>query len=225
MAEVRLKADPRPGTGKGVARKARAAGKIPGVLYGRGVEARPLLIDARDLRQVLHTEAGRNVLIDLELDGENHLALPREIQRHPLRGDYLHVDFLKVARDVAIQVDVPIHLVGEAKGTKEGGILEQHLGHVRIQCLPTEVPNAVEAGVAALEVGDALRVEDLVAPPGSEILNDPNEVIVSVVIPRIVEVEAPPEEELLVEGEVPPEAAAEGEAAPAAEPEGGEPEE
>src|SRR5918997_2067043 len=127
MAEVTLQAEPREDAGKGAARKARAAGKVPAVLYGPDLDPKRLAVDARDLWHVLHTDAGTNVLINLQLDGDTFLTMPREIQRDIVRGSLLHVDFLRIRRDVAIQVDVPIHLIGESAGVKEGGVIEHHL--------------------------------------------------------------------------------------------------
>ena len=119
--EQKLKAAPRSGGGKGEARKLRAAGKVPGVLYGHGMEAVPLVVDGRDLYHVLHTGAGSNVLVDLEIDGQEHLVLAREIQRNNIRGQLLHVDFLAISRDQRITVDVPVRIVGDSVGVKAGG--------------------------------------------------------------------------------------------------------
>src|SRR6266540_7007201 len=104
----------REGTGKGPARRARAAGRVPAVLYGRGIDSMPITVDALELFHVLHTDAGMNVLIDLQVDGDRHLTLAREVQRDIVRGQFLHADFLKIARDETITVDVPIQLTGES---------------------------------------------------------------------------------------------------------------
>ena len=207
--EVTLRAEARPGTGKGVARTLRAAGKVPGVLYGRGADAVPLAVERLALARVLKTEAGRNVLIDLELDGETHLTLARDLQRHPVKGAVLHVDFLKIARDVAIEVDVPIHISGESIGVKEGGVIEHHLWSVRVSCLPQNVPDRIDAEVTSLVIGDMLRVADLVLPEGVTMLTEPTEAVLGVVVPQILKVEEEVPAEA-VEGEV-----AEGEAVPA----------
>ena len=198
MAEVTIQAEPRSGTGKGVARKLRAVGKVPGVLYGRGLQPVALAVDVRTLAHALHTDAGRNVLIDLHVDGDNHLTLLRELQRDPVRGTFFHVDFLKIARDVAIQVEVPIHIVGESQGVKEGGVIEHHIWNVRVECLPGNVPERIDADVTELNVGDALRVGDLEAPSDVTILTPPEETVLSVVVPQKPEEVAPvltPEEE------------------------------
>jgi large subunit ribosomal protein L25 len=227
--EVALPAEARTGTGKGVTRKLRAAGKVPAVLYGRGLEPLALSVDRLALSRVFKTEAGRNVLIDLQVDGDKHLTLARDIQRDPLRGTIVHVDFLKIARDVLIEVDVPIHIAGDSPGVKEGGVIEHHLWSVHVSCLPTDVPDRLDADVSRMVIGDMLRVGDLIVPDGVEILTDPEEAVLGVVVPQVLKVEEEvPAEEALVEGEEAAAAAegAEGEegAAPAAEG-GGESEE
>lgn len=221
--EVTLDAEARPGTGKGVARKLRAAGKVPGVVYGRGLAPTALAVEKLALMRAFKTDAGRNVLIDLKIDGETHLTLARELQRDPVKGAILHVDFLKIARDVAIEVDVPIHIEGDSPGVKEGGVIEHHLWNVRVSCLPTNVPDRMIADVSHMIIGDMLRVEDLILPEGVTILTDPDEAVLGVVVPQILQVEEPVAVEgELAEGEEAPAVAEGEEGAPAAEGEGGE---
>ena len=183
MAEVRLKAQVRELSGKGVARKARARGKVPAVVYGRGMKNVSIELDRRELVTALHTDAGMNVLLDLEIDGTTTLALTKELQRDPVLGTLLHADFIKVDRKQAVEVEVPVHVVGEAAGVKEGGVLEHPLFQVHVRCLPTEVPEFVEADVSALGIGDSLRVSDLSGDKSFEILTDPDTVVASVVAP------------------------------------------
>ena len=211
--ELKLKADTRPGGGKGEARKLRAAGRVPGVLYGSGVEATPVAVDVRELYHALHTSAGANVLVGLVVDGKEHLVLPREIQRDHVRGKYLHVDFLAVRRDVKITVEVPVHVAGEAPGVKVGGVIEHHLWDVQVECLPSDVPDTIEADISNLELGDGLRVGDLAVPPAVTILTNPDELVLAVVTPQIIQVEEEVPAEEVPEGE----AAPEGAEAPAAE--------
>jgi large subunit ribosomal protein L25 len=216
--EVTLEAQARPGTGKGVARKLRAAGKVPAILYGRGVEAEPVAVDRMALMRAFKTDAGRNVLIDLLIDGETHLTLARELQRDPVRGSILHVDFLKIARDVAIEVDVPIHIEGDSPGVKEGGVVEHHLWSVRVSCLPTSVPDRLVADISRTLLGEMLRVADLAVPDGVTVLTDPNEAVLGVVVPQILKLEEEvPAEVALAEGEEAPVAAEGEEGAPAPE--------
>lgn len=183
MAEVKLKAEIRPETGKGAARRARRAGRVPAILYGRGMEPLALSVDRREFVSALHTDAGTNVLLDIEVNGESTLALTRELQRDPVKGTLLHADFVKVDRKQAIEIEVPVHLTGESAGVKAGGILEHPLFTVHVRCLPTEVPEAIEADISALGVGDSLRVSELSAPEGVEILSDPETVVAHVAAP------------------------------------------
>src|SRR5437016_3287786 len=212
MAETKLKATLRDGGGKGAARKLRADGLVPGILYGHGMEPLKLALDGRELYHVLHTGAGSNVLVDLQVGQYQHLAMPREIQRDHVRGQFLHVDFLVVRRDEKITVDVPVHLVGESHGVKEGGVVEHHLWDLRVECLPTDVPESIEADISALGIGDTLTVGQVKVPAGATILSPAEETIVSVVPPPVLKLEEEVAE--AVEGE---EAVAEGEGATAEE--------
>ncbi|MGH2784481.1 MAG: 50S ribosomal protein L25 [Actinomycetota bacterium] len=226
--EVTIQAEARPGTGKGVARKLRSVGKVPAVLYGRGMDPLAVAVDRMSLIRAFKTDAGRNVLIDLEVQGDTHLTLARELQRDPVRGTILHVDFLKIARDEAIEVDVPIHIEGEAPGVKEGGVIEHHIWSVRVSCLPGNVPERMEADVSKMVIGDMLRVGDLRAVEGVTVLTNPEEAVLGVIVPQIlkVEEEAPAAEAVEgVEGEAAAEGAEGEEAAPAEGAEGGKEEE
>lgn len=221
MAEIKLAAEVRAETGKGPARRARAAGRVPATVYGRGMEPVSIVVDRRELVGAVTSEAGMNQLLDIQLDGDSVLALTRELQRDPVKGTLLHADFVKVDRTVQVDVEVPIHLTGESAGVDEGGVLEQHLHMLTIRCLPTEVPDAVEGDITALGIGDSLRVEDLSAAPGIEITADPETVVALVSQPISEEeleqleaeagIEQEPSEEL-VEGEAPEGVAPEGEA-------------
>ena len=212
MAEKELKANLRDGGGKGSARKIRAQGLVPAILYGHGMDPVKVAIDDRDLYHVLHTEAGANVLVDLQIGKDRHLAMPREIQRDHIRGRFLHVDFLVVRRDEKITVDVPVHLVGESHGVKEGGVVEHHLWDLKVECLPTNVPQSVEADITRLGIGDSLSVADIRIPGNVTVLTPKEETIVSVVPPPILKIEEEVAE--AVEGE---EAEAEAEGATAEE--------
>jgi large subunit ribosomal protein L25 len=211
--ELKLKAEKREESGKGAARKLRAVGRVPAVLYGHGVGPIPVSVDAKDLFHLLHGSAGTNVLVDLLVDGTQHLSLPREIQRDHVRGRYLHVDFLAVRRDEKVTISVPVRVIGESPGVKAGGVLEHHLWELEVECLPGDVPDGIDADVSELQVGDSLRVSDLVPPEDVTVLTPPEESVISVVIPQVRVVEEV--EAAAAEGE---EAEAEeGEAAPAGE--------
>ncbi len=210
--EVRLKAEKRDGAGKGVARKIRATGNVPAILYGPTQEALPLQVKERELWHALHTDAGTNVLVNLAVDGDTYLAMPREVQRDIVRGTLLHVDFLQIRRDVEIEVDVPVQLVGDSRGVQEGGVVEHHLWEVHVQCLPTNVPESIAADISDVGVNEALHVSDITAPDGVEILTPLEEVVVTVVPPPVMEL--PEEEKEVPEGIEEAEEAAEGAAGP-----------
>jgi large subunit ribosomal protein L25 len=209
MSEYKLPAEHRAEAGKGAARRLRAAGRVPAVLYGHGTKPEHLSVDARQFNHALRTDAGVNVLIELEVGRTRHLALAKEIQRHPVKGSFIHVDFIQVRRGEKVHVSVPVHLVGEAPGVREGGIADQDLYQVNVEAEVTNVPEEVRADVSSLDVGDVLRVADLTVPEGAVILDDPESPVVSVV-PPTVEAAPAAEEAEGVEG-------AEGEAAAAEE--------
>jgi large subunit ribosomal protein L25 len=198
--ERKLETQPRDDKGKGAARRLRAKGLVPAVVYGHGAEPVHLAVDARELLQLLHTDAGTNVLVDLEVDHDQVLAIPREIQRDHIRGQFIHIDFLRVARDEKINVEVPVHILGESRGVKEGGVIEHHLWALQVECLPQDVPTAIQADVSDLGINDSFKVGQLPPPGRFTILTPPEEVIVSVVPPQVLRVE---EEEVAeaVEGE------------------------
>jgi large subunit ribosomal protein L25 len=205
MAETTLTAERREDTGKGVARKLRAAGRVPAVLYGHGQDSLALSVDARELVHLFHQAASANVLVDLKVDGETHLTIPREVQRDHIHNRFIHVDFLIVRRDETITVNVQIVEVGDAPGIKAGGVVEHHLREVHLECFPQDVPEHLEADISSLEIGDMLHVSDLKAPKGVTILNPADEAVLSVITPAALRVEA----ELTLPGEEAPEAPAE----------------
>ena len=225
--ETKLTAERREGRGTGVARKLRAAGRIPAILYGHDTDATPLSVDAHDMFRVLHTSAGANVLVDLNVGGTEHLVLPREVQRNHIKDTIVHVDFLVVSRTETIQVNVEIVDVGEAPGVKQGGVVDHHLREVVVESFPQDVPEHLEADISGLDLGDVLHVSDLVAPKGVTILTNPEETVLAVIVPAVLRTEA----DLTIAGEEAPvteevaeeptgeaaEAAPEGEAAAPAE--------
>jgi large subunit ribosomal protein L25 len=220
-AENTLIAEPRTVVGSRPAGRLRREGKVPAVMYGLDTETAKVTVPSRELNHILAGESGANTLITVKLDGDEHLALARQIQRHPTRGDLLHVDFIRVRRDVAVAAEIPVHLVGEPEGVRDGGILEQLVFTLSIEAKPEDIPPGVEADVSALNIGDQLRIADLRLPPGVAVQQEPDELVVQVIVPRVVE---EPEAEEAEEGEEGAEGEApegeEGEAAPAAE--GGE---
>jgi large subunit ribosomal protein L25 len=212
-----LVAEPRDATGKGAARRLRAAGRIPAVVYGRGAESKAISVDPGALLKLLHDSgAGMNTLIDLSVDGTTQTVLVKELQRDPVRGRPLHTDFYLVELDKTVEVSVPIHLVGRAAGVELGGIVDHPLRELELECLPRAIPEGVEVDVSALEIGQSIHVRDLELPQGVSVLTDENLAVASVIAPTVVEEEVPEEE---VEAEEAAAEAEEGEAAaPAAEP-------
>lgn len=184
--ERALKAERRDHLGKGGARKIRAAGRVPAVVYGHGDEALHLTVDARELFHLLHTDAGMNVMVDLNVDGDTLLAMPREVQRDHIKGQFVHIDFLRIARDETVTVEVPVHLTGDARGVREGGVIEHHLWTVQLEALPGSVPTAIDADVTNLGINDSLKVSDLTVPPEVTLLTSEDEVIVTVVPPQVL---------------------------------------
>jgi large subunit ribosomal protein L25 len=207
MAEVTLRAEKRSDTGKGSARRTRAAGKVPAILYGRGIDPVALQVDRREFVSALKTDAGMNVLLDLKIDGTTTLAMTRELQRDPVRGTLLHADLLRIDRDQQIEVEVPVHLVGHAPGMEAGGILEHPLFTVHVKTRPTEVPESVQADISSLNIGDSVKVGELQTGGRFEITNDPDTVVAQVAAPITEEQLEAMEAEAGIEHEAPEEEA------------------
>jgi large subunit ribosomal protein L25 len=211
VAENALSADARGGIGKGVARKLRAAGRIPAVLYGKGKEGEAISVDPTSLERLLHTsESGMNTLIDLSVGGRTSTVLLKDLQRDPIRGRYLHADFFVVDLKQELQVTIPLHFVGKAKGLEFGGIVEHPLREVEVACLPQAIPDSIEVDVTELNIGDSLHVRDLQTPAGVRVISDGDLAIALVEQPAVAE-EPSAEEAVTAEGaEAPvPEAAKE----------------
>ena len=183
MAEVKLPAERRTEVGKGAARRSRAAGRVPGIVYGKGMEPVAVEVSRRELVTAFHSDAGMNTLLDIELEGKTTLALARELQRDPIKGTLLHVDFVKIDAKQAVEVEVPVQVIGEAPGQKEGGVLEHPLFQLHVRCLPLEVPESIEVDISSLNIGDALRVQDITTDAKFEILNDPEAAVVAIAAP------------------------------------------
>src|SRR5216683_906160 len=188
---VSLEAQPREQTGKGAARQARFQKKIPAVIYGHGRAAQPLTVDGPALEQALTGVEPASTLIDLTVDGKKTRALIREIQRHPIRPDIIHVDFYEIHAQEKVTLKVPVHLVGNPDGVRNaGGVLDQVTREVEIEVLPENIPDRVELDVTALKIGDSLHVRELNIP-NATILTLADLTIATVVPPRAEEVAAP----------------------------------
>ena len=184
MEEVTLVAEVGRPTGKSASRKARREGKVPAIVYGLASDPQPVSVPGRELQHILAGPAGANTLINLDMNGHRELVLARQLQRHPVRHTLLHVDLVRVRRDVAVAAEVPVHLVGEPVGVKDGGLLEQTVFTLSIQAKPGDVPAAIEVDVSALAIGDQLTVADLNLPRGVETTQEPTELVVHVTQPR-----------------------------------------
>ena len=154
-------------------------GKVPAVVYGRDIEPTPVAVSARELNSALRGQLGANVLLRLDVDGAEHLALARQIQRHPWRGEIRHVDFITVTLTETVEAEVAIHLEGESVGVQEGGIVETVRSTIRLAALVTNIPSVIVLDITKLDVGDHLRVADLPALEGVEYLDDPDELLVT----------------------------------------------
>ena len=203
MDEVSLVAEVGRVKGSAAARRLRTAGKVPGTLYGHGIEPVDVAVGSRELRAALTSDSGLNALISLDVAGQKHLAMARQLQRHPVRRSIDHVDFVVVRRDEVISAEVPVHLVGEAEAVERAdGMVEQSLFSLTVHAKPGDIPNAIEVDISGLTIGDSIRVEDLKLPGGVTTDVDPEETVVSGASTRAA-----------VEGEEEEAASAEGEAA------------
>jgi large subunit ribosomal protein L25 len=188
---VSLTVEPRSKTGKGAARQLRSQQRVPGVLYGHGRPTRSVTVDARALEQALTGVDPASTLLELTLEGKTLRALIREIQRHPIRPDIIHVDFYEIHAQEKVRLKIPVHLVGTPDGVRNaGGVLDQVTREVEIEVLPEHIPDRVELDVSALMIGNSRHVRDLVIPH-AKILTQDDLTICTVVPPRAEEVAAP----------------------------------
>lgn len=186
--QVQLDAQPRDETGSGVSRRLRARGRIPAVVYGSGVESRPLHVDSLDLYHALHTPAGLNALINLQVDGDVHLTLARELQRHPVRGDLYHVDFVALDPEERIRVEIPVRLHGAEK-VAAPGVVTQILHSVPILVRPMDIPDGFDLEVGDMVMGDVQRVSDIDLPADGEFDIEIDRTVVTVSAPTEIEEE------------------------------------
>jgi large subunit ribosomal protein L25 len=179
MAEIALVAQAGRPTGSRAAGRLRAAGQIPGVLYGHGTSPTPVAVEGRALRNALMTDAGLNALLELDLAGTKHLAMARELQRDPVRHSVMHVDFVIVRRDEVISADVNISLVGEALQVhREDGVVDQSMFSISVRTTPGRIPPSIDVDISDLAIGDTIRVGDLKLPDGVTTEVDPEEAVV-----------------------------------------------
>ena len=213
MATEILNAQKRTTTGKGAARKLRAARQVPGVIYGHHREPQAITLDAKELERMLERVSADTTVFDLTIGKDVARSLIREVQRHPFKRDILHVDFQELVAGEAVTVDIPIRLVGTPDGVRnEGGTLDQIMRTISVEVDPAHIPNHFDLTVDALKLNQSLHVSDLNIPAGVKVLEE-MDATVCVVVPPRMETEAAP---AAAEGEVPVEGA---EAAAPAEPE------
>jgi large subunit ribosomal protein L25 len=200
--ETNLKAIVREGIGSSESRRLRKDGNIPAVVYGLGMDPLSVSVNAREFRNALKTEAGTNVIINLEVGSDNYTALAREIQKHPYRDEYLHIDLIQIDLTQTVEADVQIDFVGIPVGVKEeGGLVQTINSSISISALPTNIPTSIELDISALNVGDNLTATDVNLPEGVELANEEDEsLLVTITLPRAA-VEEEDLDELGMEGE------------------------
>jgi large subunit ribosomal protein L25 len=205
MEEVRIKAEARKGRGKGPARKLRNQGSIPAVLYGRDVEPLAVSVSTKDWR-TLEAHARTNAVIKMELRDDQTVqerpVMIKSVQKRAADHRVLHVDFLQVSMERAVQVEVPVHIIGEAAGVVKGGVVEQHLRTVMIESLPGQIPEKIDIDITNLDIGDSIHVNEI-SLPGIKLLDAPDVAIVGITPPEAeekVEATAPTTEEAAKEG-------------------------
>ncbi len=193
-AEKNVEGKSRQGGSKNEARRLRQTGMIPAVVYGAGQDAKTIAVDPKQMVRILNSESGHNTIFDLSLDGSSAKVMIVDWQFEPIKSALLHVDLKRIAMDKVLRVKVPITMKGEAPGVKvQGGILEQILREVEIECLPADIPSHLDADVSQLNFGDAIRVSDLPHAGKLKFLTDENQIVTHVVAVKEV-VEATPAE-------------------------------
>lgn len=208
MERIQLKAQTREQTGKKYTKQTRKDGFIPAVVYKEGKKTTHLRLKDKDLLSALHTKAGGNVLIDLKVEdevkakGKVRIVIVKEIQHHPIKDQILHIDFHEISLTEKLTFNVPIAVKGEAEGVvKDEGVLEHIMWEIKVECLPTEIPEKIEVDVTNMKIGDSVLVKDLLIPPGIKVLEKPEETVIVVEMPH----EEKPVEEAVEEGITEPE--------------------
>ena len=202
MDKVTLVVQPRDTTGSRSARRLRGEGMIPGVLYGHGKDATLFAVDPHDLRLALTTPAGRHAVLDVTIEGHKraHKAIIKDMQLHHVRPAITHLDLQEIRLDETIETTVAVHFEGEAEGVKSGGMLDESTREVNIRGLVTSIPEHLVIDISGLDINDTAKVGDLTIPEGIEILNDPEEVLCSILPPRKAEAGIEREEAVEAEG-------------------------
>ncbi|MBN2114105.1 MAG: 50S ribosomal protein L25 [Acidimicrobiia bacterium] len=184
MEQVTLRGEIGRAYGSRASRRLRRDGRVPAIVYGHGLEALSVAVDRRELYAALHTEAGLNALINLQIDRDEYLTVAREVQRHPVRGDITHLDFIRISLDENIEAEVPVEFTGIPVGVREAkGIVETVHASVFVSCLPTAIPSHITLDITDLRVGESARVADLPELPGVAYVTDLDQLLVMVAVP------------------------------------------
>ena len=187
MATVSLSANARDGKGKGAARSLRSQGQVPAVIYGHGRHPQPLALNARDLDKLLSHIQAESTVIEVTVGGQTAKTLIREIQRHPIKRQILHVDFQALVAGEKVTVSIPIVLLGVPEGVRlEGGVLDQTLREIEIEVDPSNIPDHVEYDITNMVIGDSVHISDLKVPEGVEVIDDPETSVAVLAAPRAV---------------------------------------
>lgn len=198
MQQEHLQATKRVTSGSRPSNRLRRDGRVPGVVYGTSIEPQPIHVSSRDLYTVLHTEAGLNAIIELDVEGDTVTTVAREIQRHPVRGEIEHLDFIEVRMDTEIQAEVGVEYVGTPVGVRDdGGIVETIENSVSLSALPTAIPSSIQVSIEHLSLGDTLKGADLPEVEGVTYIIDEDAPLLTVVAPAVIVEEEP----ALLEGE------------------------
>jgi large subunit ribosomal protein L25 len=190
-ANANLTAEPRTERGKSAARKLRAAGKIPAVVYGHGEETQALSIDAHQIELLFSRISVESTMITLQIGGRKGpdlRTLVREVQKHPVKANVMHVDFYQLHAGEKVTVHTPIRLIGTPAGVRDGGILNQPLDTLDVRCLPENIPSVIEIDVSGLHIGDSIHVRDLALPDGVESEIEGDITVAAVSHPAVAEV-------------------------------------
>jgi large subunit ribosomal protein L25 len=186
--QVKIKAEPRSETGRSAARKLKARGVIPAVIYGGKEKPQPLQVSAREVNAMLSHASGENILVDLDIDGQIRTALVQEVQHAPVGANVLHIDFHAVSMDETLEAEVPLEPIGVANGVKNfGGLLEQSLRTISVECLPRDLPDRIVVDISGLNIGDTIHVRDIPMPSGVTANEQPDLTAFSVVAPAVEE--------------------------------------
>ncbi|MDQ6913011.1 MAG: 50S ribosomal protein L25 [Verrucomicrobiota bacterium] len=218
--QVKLSVEPRTALGRSAVRKLKATGSVPAIIYGAKDKPEALQVSRRDINAMLSHASGENILVELEMKGgQNRLALVQEVQHSPIGGSVLHIDFHAVSMDEVIQADVPLEPTGTPNGVKNfGGLLEQNIRALAIECLPKDLPDVISVDVSALNIGDSIHVREIQLPDGVKTRISPDLTAFSVMAPTVEEEPVAATAEAAAGPEVITAKKEEGEAAPAAAP-------